>query len=210
MPEAQRIPDSHKQAFWIYGVTAMIMREPLSVAVHGLAAGGMSARAQLEVLRVLIVFAFLTSQFLAAGVFFDRVYLRPDSAERFARRSYPVDFLTRLIEVLVAVAASTAVGIHSRHLGGLSPFAMVTAVLLLVQPIWLVLARSLGYSTVSELMPGARSAAVAFLAADAVFMTLRVLGLGSGWTEAGALGVVLALVLVRLARQIQTYGAPAA
>ena len=206
-PAPARIPDAHKSAFWIYGVTAMVMREPLSIFVHDLSTIGPAVPSvQLEGLRVFVVFLFLTSQFLAAGIFFDRVYLEPDSAAQFPHRSYPVDFISRMVELLVAVAAAGAVGIHTRHIGGLAPFTMLVAILLLVQPVWLVLAKIAGYSTVPELIPAARASALAFLLADAAYMSMYVLHFTPGEADAAALTVVIVVISVRLASLIRSYG----
>ena len=202
-----RIPDSHKSAFWIYGVTAMVMREPLSVFIKDLSATGPASPAvQLEFLRVLVVFLFLSRQFLAAGVFFDRVYLQPDSAALFPRRSYPLDFITRMIELLVAVGASTAVGIHTRHVGGLSPFTILTALLLLLQPVWLVLAWIANYSSAPEIAPAARANALTFLLADAIYMTMYAINAGPAKADAAALLSVVIVISLRLAAQVQSYG----
>src|SRR5262249_26006714 len=153
-----RIPDSHKGAFWIYGVTAMIMQGPLGVVVRGISSQGIGNRAvQIEVLRLLVVFLILSRQFLAAGTFFDRLYLQPDAALKFPRRSYPADFLTRLAELLMAVAASTAVGLEPYPQSGLTPFTILAGILLLLESIWLGFARGAGFSTAELIAPAARA-----------------------------------------------------
>jgi hypothetical protein len=206
-PAPARIPDSHKSAFWIYGVTAMVMREPLSVFVKDLSSAGPSSlTVQLEWLRLLVVFLFLSRQFLAAGVFFDRVYLQPDSAARFPRRSYPVDFITRMIELLVAVAASTAVGIHTRQIADLAPFTILTVLLLLLQPVWLAVARLARYSTVPEIAPSARANFFIFMLAGLIYVVLGALHLGPAKADAASLTSVIILISIRLTAQIQSYG----
>ena len=205
MPE--RIPDSHKNAFWIYGVTAMVMREPLSVLVRDASAQGFASPiVQLESLRVLVVFLILSRVFMGAGVYFDRVYLQPESAANFPRRNYAADFLATLTELLVAVGASTAVAIHTRSIGGLTPFSILIALLLVSEPLKLLGTRLAGYSTVAEIAPAARASAIAFLLADAVYMTMRVLGFGPVRTEAAALTAVAVCTAIRLLDQIRTYG----
>jgi hypothetical protein len=206
-PAPARIPDAHKSAFWIYGVTAMVMREPLSIFVHDLSSTGpANPGVQLEGLRVFLVFLFLTCQFLSAGIFFDRVYLEPNSSAQFPHRSYPVDFISRMIELLVAVAAAGAVGIHARHIGGLAPFTMLVAILLLLQPVWLVVAKTAGYSTVSELIPAARVSALAFLLGDAIYMSMLALHFEPAKADAAALFSVVVVISARLAVQIRSYG----
>ncbi|MCU1328207.1 MAG: hypothetical protein JWN34_3577 [Bryobacterales bacterium] len=147
---APRVPDLHKSAFWIYGVTAMVMREPLSIVLrHSTTAGWRDPAVQLEAVRALIVLGLLSRQFLAAGIFFDRVYLQPEAAERFPRRSYPVDFLFGMGELLLAVGASTVVGTAS------PTFNVIVAVVLLSEGAWLLVARLLEHSTVPKIAPGA-------------------------------------------------------
>src|SRR4051812_42626435 len=91
---APRVPDLHKSAFWIYGVTAMVMREPLGIVLrHASSSGWSDGAVRLEALRTLIVLLLMSKQFLAAGIYFDRVYIQQESGERFPRRSYPMDFL---------------------------------------------------------------------------------------------------------------------
>ena len=206
---SERIPDSHKSAFWIYGVTALVMREPLSVLIRDTSALGLvNPTVQLEALRVVLVFLILSRLFLGAGVYFDRVYLQPESAGHFPRRSYPVDFLSTLMELLVAVGASTAVGIHTRHIGGLAPFSILIAILLLFEPLKLALAWAGNYSTVAEIAPTARANAIAFLLADAIYMTLHIMGFGPAWADAAALTAVAVCTLFLLLSQIRTYGSP--
>ena len=204
---SERIPDSHKNAFWIYGVTGMVMREPLSVLVRDASAQGFASPiVQLESLRVLVVFLILSRVFMGAGVYFDRVYLQPESAANFPRRNYAADFLATLTELLVAVGASTAIAIHTRSIGGLTPFSILIALLLVSEPLKLLGTRLAGYSTVAEIAPAARASAIAFLLADAVYMTMRVLGFGPVRTEAAALTAVAVCTAIRLLDQIRTYG----
>ena len=90
-PPAARVPDLHKSAFWIYGVTAMVMREPLSIVLrHASSVGWANPDVLMEALRGLIVWLLMSRQFTVAGVYFDRVYLQPDSGAQFANRNFPL------------------------------------------------------------------------------------------------------------------------
>src|SRR5215510_832294 len=105
-----RVSDLHKGAFWIYGVTAMVMREPLSIVIkHTTAAGTADPQVQVEIVRMAIVLLLMSRVFLLSGLYFDQVYLRPDSAVLFPRRSYPADFLLGLVHFLLIVGASTVI-----------------------------------------------------------------------------------------------------
>lgn len=206
-PPPTRIPDSHKSAFWIWGVTAMIMREPLAVLVRLISNEGIATQStQLACLRAGLILMILSRQFLAAGIYFDRVYLLPDSATRFPSRNYPLDFITRLIEMLVAVAASTAVALDSPSPGGLSPFLILTGVMLLLESVWLLAARAANYSTVSEIAPGARANLHAFLLCSVLYFSSRAAGSGVRQTEMLVLFAVLLFTGYQLAGQVRAYG----
>ncbi len=149
-PPAARVPDLHKSAFWIYGVTAMVMREPLSIVLHHAStAGWANPDVLMEALRGLIVWLLLSRQFTVAGVYFDRVYLQPDSGVRFANRNFPVDFILGIGALLLAVGASTIVGVKG------SLFDVVVGLALLWDLLWLLVARLMGYSAVRLISPGA-------------------------------------------------------
>lgn len=147
---APRIPDLHKSAFWIYGVTAMVMREPLGIVLrHGSAAGWHDPAVQLEALRSLVVLGLMSRQFLSAGIYFDRIYLQPDSAGRYPLRNYPFDFLFGMGELLMAVGASALVGTAG------PAFDVVAGLILLSESLWLLASRIFRYSTGPKIAPSA-------------------------------------------------------
>ena len=106
------------------------------------------------------------------------------------------------------MGASTAVGIQTRHIGGLAPFSILIAILLLFEPLKLALTWACNYSTVAEIAPTARANAIAFLLADAIYMTLHIMGFGPAWADAAALTAVAVCTLFLLLSQIRTYGSP--
>lgn len=149
-PPAARVPDLHKSAFWIYGVTAMVMREPLSIVLHhASSAGWANPGVLMEALRSLIVWLLMSRQFTFAGVYFDQVYLQSDSAVRFACRNFSVDFILGIGALLLAVGASTIVGVKG------SLFDVVVGLALLWDLLWLLVARLMGHSSVRLIAPGA-------------------------------------------------------
>ena len=149
-PPAARVPDLHKSAFWIYGVTAMVMREPLSIVLHHAStAGWANPDVLMEALRGLIVWLLLSRQFTVAGVYFDRVYLQPDSGVQFANRNFPVDFILGIGALLLAVGASTIVGVKGSLFDGVVGLALQWDLL------WLLVARLMGHSAVRLIAPGA-------------------------------------------------------
>jgi hypothetical protein len=154
---AARIPDLHRSAFWIYGITATVMKDPFGVVLrHASTAGWGDAAVQEECLRALVVLILMARQFLAAGMYFDRVYLAPESAEQFPLRNYPFDFLFGLTELLTAVANSMIVAVPNLF------FDVLCALNLLWETVWLAASKAAGYSTLRMIFPGAQVTAGIF------------------------------------------------
>src|SRR4051794_22867351 len=101
----------------------MVMREPFGLIIrHTTEAGFGNWQVRLELLRVAVILILLARLFLISGLYFESVYMQPDSADRYPRRSYPTDFLAGLAQFLVGAAATTAVGLHTRVAGLFTPF----------------------------------------------------------------------------------------
>lgn len=185
-----------RSAFWIYGVTAMILREPLGVLFrHASSSGWSDGLVRLEALRTALVIVLLSRLFLAAGQHFEVVYSQPDSAERYPRRNYPADFLTGMMQLLIAVAASTTVALHT---GEPSMFAALASAVLLSDAGWLSVAVLLRQSAVPRLAKRAGVGA-AILAAGALAGALTN-------SEMAALGVAVLLASLDAAGLIRNYG----
>jgi hypothetical protein len=190
-PAAVRIPDLHRSAFWIYGITATVMKDPFGVVLrHASIAGWADPAVQEEALRALVVLMLMARQFLAAGMYFDRVYLAPESAERFPLRNYPFDFLFGLTELLFAVANSMIVAVPNHF------FDVLCALNLLWESAWLVASKVAGYSTRRMIAPGAQVTA-------AIFVLSGVARLAAG--ENAAMAVLLALCFVHIGWMILRY-----
>lgn len=188
---AARVPDLHKSAFWIYGVTAMVMREPLGTVLrHGATSGFGDANVQLEALRTLVVLLLMSRQFLVAGIYFDRVYLEPEAATRYPRRSYPLDFLAGMSQLLLAVGASTVVGMPSPI------FGLMAAIMLGWELLWLLGAFAMGHSTMGRIAPGAVSNAVTLV----VCLAVRV-----AFGEVAALALAVVMVSFQMVRLVRDY-----
>jgi len=141
-----RIADLHKSAFWIYGITAMVMREPVAMVVrHAASAGVTDPDVRAELLRTIVVLGMMSRLFLAAGLYFDEVYLRPDSASRFVRRSYPIDFMAGMLHFLLAMGASTVIA------GAPAAYAAAVAIYFLFEPLRWAAARTMQYSAAALL-----------------------------------------------------------
>jgi hypothetical protein len=197
-----RVADLHKGAFWIYGVTAMVMREPLRNAIgHAAAAGPGSPEVQVEILRVTVILALMARQFLASGLYFDQVHLRAESALRFPRRSYPIDFLAGLLQFLLVVCASTAIALDG-------PFAVLTGAFLLFENMWLAGSAAMRLSTTVRIAEMARSGRLAFAIAGAAYGAAAAAG---QWRMARLLPLlaVLALTCYEMAKLVKAYDRPA-
>ena len=190
-----RVSDLHKSAFWIYGVTAMVMREPLAIVIrHTSSAGVDDPQVQVEIARMAIVLLSMARVFLASGLYFDQVYLRPDSAARFPRRSYPVDFLAGLVQFLLIVGASTVIA------GPAVGFNASIGAFLLSDAVWWLGAKALFYSTAGLLAGPALREAVVFSICLAAYLVLG---------QLPAYGVLLAATLGAIVVLVRTYDEPA-
>lgn len=180
---AGRVSDLHRSAFWIYGVTAMVMRAPFeSVIRHAATAGVSDWQVRLEMLRVFVVLGLMSRLFLASGLYFDQVYVRPESATTFPRRSYPIDFVAWMMELLIVVALSTTVMLHVRGVAGISLYSGVAGASLLYENSWLVLSRLKQFSSVGKVAESTRWNNLSFVA----------LALGYGISRAAGADAVLA------------------
>jgi len=204
MPQTGRISDLHKSAFWIYGVTAMVMREPFATVIrHTASAGFGDWQVRLEVIRVAAVLMLMARIFLASGLYFDEVYLREDSAARFPRRSYPVDFLAGLLQFLIIVAASTVVTLHSRSRLGFSVFALLVTAFLLFDAVWIALSALLRLSTTREIARRATFGSAAL--AIAVWIGFAFAGRDAVLADQIAFVWLIALTVFEMSKLVRQY-----
>lgn len=190
-PAVLRIPDLHRSAFWIYGITATVMKDPFGVVLrHASVAGWDDPAVQQEALRTLAVLILMARQFLAAGIYFDRVYLAPESAERFPLRNYPFDFLFGLTELLFAVANSMIVAMPNLF------FDVLAALHLLSETAWLLASKAAHYSTLRMIAPGAQITA-------GIFVLSAVARLVAG--ERAAVAILLVLCFAHIGWMIWHY-----
>ena len=202
--ESPRVSDLHKSAFWIYGVTAMVMREPLAGLIRHIAAAGVGdVQVRLETLRVAVVLALMSRLFLASGLYFDEVYLRLDSAARFPRRSYPVDFISGLLHFLLAVGASTAVSTVT------SAFPAIVLAFLLYECLWYLVSKLLRYTT-AALIGGFAAAGLRNVAVSAGFWAAVRVGVGPQAADEAGFAAVLGLTFCDIARLLRAYSRPPA
>lgn len=206
---AGRLSDLHKSAFWIYGVTAMVMREPFaSVIRHMAAAGVRDGQVRLEILRLVVVLALMSRFFLAMGLYFDVIYARANSGILFPRKSYPADFLAGLLQLLAIVALSSTIGMHERGFGELAVFTGLAAIVLLMDDLWLVSSAMMRFSTTWEIARLAKFNTLSLGVATLAFIVMRIAGSGPALADEVAFLFLLPLVLYDITKLARGYGKP--
>jgi hypothetical protein len=205
-PPTRRLSDLQRSAFWIYGVTAMVMREPFGILIrHTTDVGLGNWQVRLEWLRVFVILLLLARLFLIAGLYFETVYMQGDSAEQYPRRSYPIDFLAGLAQFLVAAATTTAIGTHALIARQIAPFTLVTAVFLLIDVGWVMVAAFRRFSSVSLLRADASRNLWILAAGLAVWSVSRIAGADAVLADQLALLAILTGGVLDVARQVKTY-----
>ena len=188
------VSNLERSAFWIYGVTAMIMREPLgSMLRHAGAAGWSDWQVRVELLRTLVVLSFLSRLFLAAGLHFETVYMRSGAGARYPRRSYPVDFLAGLIQLLIGVAASTTIAQHPAREGDTPVFTILAGIFLLSDVLWLAITALLRFSATREV--ATRAAVGAAILAISMVLNVAARAAGTSPVSADLLALITLLLL---------------
>jgi len=204
----RRVTDLERSAFWIYGVTAMVMREPISSVVsHSVQAGFGNWQVRLELLRLGMVLLILSRLFLSAGLYFERVYMHSGASDLYPKRSYPVDFLAGLVQFLAAVAVATSIALHSRTSAGYSPFLLLVALSLIVDWFWLATSALRASSSVGLITRAAWVNTGTLITGMLVFRIARLAGLDPVFSEQTALIVLAVVMLVDLAFGITSYEA---
>jgi hypothetical protein len=200
----RRITDLQRSAFWIYGVTAMIMREPLGIIVRQTSELGIGHwEVRLGILRVGVILILLARLFLVSGLYFEQVYMQPESGDRYPVRSYAVDFLAGLLQFLVATAASTAVTLQSVRT--LTPFSLLVAMFLMVDLLWLGLAALKGYSSLGLIGQQAKLNGLIVAAGGVTLLVAHLAGGDAVFSHEAALSVVTVCALLDIAHQIKRY-----
>jgi hypothetical protein len=204
----RRITDLQRSAFWIYGITAMVMREPFGLVVrHTTEAGLGDWQVRLELLRVAVILLLLARLFLLSGLYFEIVYMQPESADHFPRRSYPIDFLAGLQQFLVGAAATTTIGLHYRLEGQYSPFTLLVWLFLLLDIGWLAIAMLRGFSSVPLIRRQAGWNTAILLGSIVTRSMARVVDLDAVFADQLALSVTAVVCLGSILMLIHRYEA---
>jgi hypothetical protein len=184
----------------------MVMREPLGLIVrHASEAGFGNWQVRLEFLRVAVILLLLSRLFLVSGLYFEQVFMQPDSADRYPRRSYPIDFLAGLLQFLVGAAATTAVGTHLRIRGEFAPFTLLAALFLSVDLAWLATAALRRFSSIALISQHAQFNIAMLIAVAVAGGVARAAGGDAVFADQAALGVLAAFNVYSISRQIRRY-----
>ncbi len=205
---AVRISELHKGAFWIYGVTAMVLHDPvLHVLTHISEAGLANWQVRLELLRCAVLLTLMARFFLAAGLYFDQVYMQEASREKYPRRSYPVDFLAGLMQFLLLLGAAVTVAAHHKFRGELTVFTIAAALVALYGNLWYLLGAVLRYSAREKQAALRNSGNLAFVLAALAYVTARLAGSDPVFADQAALCALLILAGADVIRLIRQYDA---
>jgi hypothetical protein len=184
----------------------MVMREPLGLIVRHISEAGFGNwQVRLEVLRVAIILLLLSRLFLVSGLYFEQVYMQPDSAEKYPGRSYPIDFLAGLIQFLVGAAATTTVGLHLRLAGTFAPFTLLAALFLVVDLLWLAITAMRSFSSLPLVARYAKFNGGMLALAGMAWGAARVAGGDAVFADQVALGVLAVCNVYDILKQTQRY-----
>lgn len=167
----------HSHAFYLYGVVvALAIREVLlRVGTHAFVpvAGEQveSWKIHLEALRLVLFLIAITCFYFGSGVFFDKVYINPDTAREFQKKNYGLDFTIGLIHFLIFFAWSLTITNHSRNGWGLSPFFGFLSAIFLYDLVWLI--ANVRYDSLQEIKLWAFMSALVFFVGAVGFFVAR-------------------------------------
>ncbi|HWF09695.1 MAG TPA: hypothetical protein VG297_14600 [Bryobacteraceae bacterium] len=202
----RRLPDLHRSAFWLYGATAAVMREPMGAVLrHAFEAGFHDWQVRLEVLRLGIVILLLSRLFLVSGLYFEMVFMQPDAAVRYPRRSYPVDFLTGLLHFMTGAALTTVMSSHLRLAGGIASFSWIVVAFLSIDIFWLAVAVARRFSAVPVIAEHTKVNAGMLGICGVVWIAARLARQDPVFADQAALGMLAAITLLGILRQIRIY-----
>lgn len=184
------------------------MREPMGgVLRHAFEAGFHDWQVRLEVLRLAIVILVLSRLFLVVGLYFEIVFMQPDAAARYPRRSYPVDFLTGLLHFMTGAALTTVMSNHLRMAGGMSMFSWIVVGFLSIDILWLGVAVARGFSAAPVIAGHAKVNAAMLLVCAIVWIGARIAGQDSVFADQAALSILAVITVAGIVRQVRIYEA---
>jgi len=164
----------HNHAFYLYGViVGLAIREALTRSAPQLIhpASAEPWMVLLESLRLVVFLLTISCFYFGAGVYFDKVHLNVNTAQKYATKSYGLDFVSGLIHFLIFFGWALTIGDYGRYRFGVSPFLFFLSAVFLYDLVWLVVNKN--FDSVQEIKMWALMSAVVFLLATAVFFVYR-------------------------------------
>ena len=182
------------------------MREPLGGVIrHATDAGLGNWQVPLEILRMAVVLLLVARLFLSAGLYFEVVYMQPDSSALYPRRSYPTDFLAGLAQFMIGASATTVIGTHARLGRIFAPYTIIVYLFLIVDVAWLAVARARGLSSVSRIQALASRNLFILCAAAIIQAVSLATGADPVFADQAALGAVALGATIEIFNQIRIY-----
>ena len=183
----------HTHANYIYGViVGLAIREALVRTVPQLIPPFSLElwKVYLVVFRLILFLLTITCFYFGAGIYFDKVHLNPETAVKYPRKSYGLDFASGLIHFLIFFAWSLTVVDFSRHAAGVSPFLFLLSAVFLYDLVWIF--ANVRFDSVQEIKMWTLMCLFVFVVATAVFFVSRTITQNDVFSEELALVVYLA------------------
>jgi hypothetical protein len=167
----------HSHSFYLFGVVVgLSIREALVRTGSDLFLPTKVEiwKVHLEALRLIIFLLTITCFYFGAGVFFDKIYINPETATRYQRKNYGLDFSFGLIHFLAFFAWALSINDYSRSpKWGVSPFLGFLSAIFLYDLAWLFI--SYRYDSFDEIKLWAEWCAGTFFLASFVFIVVKFL-----------------------------------
>jgi hypothetical protein len=193
----------HGQMFFLYGaVVGLAIREALVRVGPGLVNFLSSPiepwKIRLEFFRLVIFFLAISTFYIGAVFFFDRVHVGDEAEKTYPRSNYFYDFWFGLIHFVLFFLCAITINDFLRVKSGLSLFLIYLAIIFLYDLWWLFINRK--QDSFEEIKVWAWSSAVAvFLAGVAFLFAKHVFGRDDVVAEDASLGVFGAYLIIDLA-----------
>jgi hypothetical protein len=190
-------------AFFLFGViVGLSIREALvRISPHLLLPSDVVGwQVRLEALRLVVFLFTIVCFYFGASHYFDKVYVNDDTAAKFIKKSYGLDFASALVHFLIFFGWGTTATDHSRFSWGGGPFLLFLGAVLLYDLVWLLANRK--NDSVQEIKIWTFMACAVSALAGLVFFLVRAISANDVIAEAFALIIVMVYILVDFAELV--------
>jgi len=193
----------HSHAFYLYGVIAGLSVREVLVRTGPdlfliLSSKTESWKVHLEWTRLIVFFFTICAFYFGSGLYFDKVYTNTETAGRFVKKNYGLDYCFGLIHFLIFFACALTINDYSRTPSGISLFLIFLAAIFLYDLPWLLANTS--YDSSEEIKIWAEVCLIVVFLAGVVFMFVKyVLGKDPVVAEEASLCVFLIYLLFDMA-----------